>query len=117
MPEAFKFLPVAKDEGLIGLHPVRGSAHQVQDRWCSGIQPCAEADGAIAQQEAMHDDSGNSGDGERDCGGSEDSEIIRKGTGTVGNGSGTGGLVQEQGRIRESTECQEELLEELASNT
>src|SRR5882724_8960294 len=26
-------------------------------------------------------------------------------------------LVQEQGRIQESTECQEELLEELASNT
>ena len=64
MLEAFKLLPVAEDEGLIGLHPVCGQAHQVQDRWCSGFQPCAEADGAIAQQEAAYDDSGNSGDGE-----------------------------------------------------
>src|SRR5882724_770082 len=40
----------------------------------------------------MHDDSGNSGDGKRDRGGSEDSEIVRKGTGVVGNGSRTGGF-------------------------
>src|SRR5882724_13230011 len=40
----------------------------------------------------MHDDSGNSGDGERDRRGSEDTEIVRKGTGMVGNGSRAGGF-------------------------
>src|SRR5882724_3608832 len=39
-----------------------------------------------------YDDSGNSGDGERDHGGSEDSEVIQKGTGVVGNGSHAGGF-------------------------
>ena len=88
----FEFFPVAEDEGPIGLHPVCGQAHQVQDRRHSGFQSCAEADGAVAQQEATYYDSGNSGDGEQDHRGSEDCEVIRKGTGAVGNGSRAGGF-------------------------
>jgi len=59
-------------------------------------------DGAVAQQEATYDDSGNTGDGKRDHRGSEDSEVVRKGTGVVDNGSHTGDLVREQGLLRES---------------
>src|SRR5882724_10886419 len=92
MLEAFKLLPVAEDEGPIGLHPVCRQAHQVQDRSRASFQPCTEADGAVAQQEAAYDNSGNSGDGERDRGGSEDSKIVQKGTGAVGNGSRAGGF-------------------------
>jgi len=61
LPEMFELLPVAENEGPIGLHLVCGQAHQVQDRWCSSFQLCAEADGAITQQEVVYDDSGNSG--------------------------------------------------------
>jgi len=74
-------------------------------------------DGAVAQQEATYDDSGNTGDGKRDHRGSEDSEVVRKGTGVVDNGSHTEDLVREQGLLRESSKRQEELLEDLVSNT
>jgi len=55
------------------------------------FQSCAEADGAVAQQEAMYDDSGNSGDGERDHGGSEDPKLSGRNRHS-GNGSRTGGF-------------------------
>jgi len=117
VPEMFKLLPVAEDEGPISLHLVRGQAHQVQDRWCSGFQLCAEADGAVAQQEAhmMTPEILEMA--------SETTEV-RKTPKSSGREQARWAmvhaledLVREQGRIQESAERQEELLEELASNT
>jgi len=83
MPEAFK-LPVAKGKGPISVYPVCRKVHPVPDRRCSGLQSCAEAGGAVAQQEATNDDPRDSGDRKRDSGGSEDSKVIQKGAGMVG---------------------------------
>src|SRR5882724_6528428 len=90
MPEAFKLLPVAEDKGPISMYPVHGKVHQVPDRRCSGLQSCTELGGAIAQQEAMNDNPRDSGDGKRDSRGLEDSEVVQKGAGTVGDSSRTG---------------------------
>jgi len=63
------------------------------------------------------DNARDSGDGNETVGGSEDSEVIWKGAGTVGNSSPTGGSCQGEAQLQESAERQEALMEEMVSNT
>jgi len=63
MPEAFKIFPVAEDKGPISVYPVHGKTHQVPDQWGSGVKLCAEAGGAVTQQEAPNDHPRDFGDG------------------------------------------------------
>src|SRR5882724_13192065 len=114
MPKAFKFLPVAENEGPISLHPVHGKTHQVQDRWCSGLQSCAEV--SLSKRQHM-----------------TTLEILEMASETVEvrkNPKLTRreqawwamdhvleDLVGEQAWLRESAEWQEALMEELMSNT
>src|SRR5882724_11526339 len=90
MPEAFKLLQVAKNESLVGMYAVCGKVHKTQNRQCSSFESCTQVSGVIAQQEAMIDDFRNSGDSQQDGGGSEDSEVVQKGAGVVGDSSCTG---------------------------